>query len=493
MSDFGFDAYALDDLDTSGQPHPLEIARDLIANGKPRAALELLGAHHEQMVDDLEYLLVCSAAWWANGDTLRAQQALQGAARLAPEDPRPLQGLGELLADRGEHDKAKLVLARAHALELQANETEESLDGTGPETEDDLIAFAERREQKTQVPLTPRQVLLGLVALLGFAGVIAGIVLLTSPRKVASPPRGSAPPTAATLVEGRAPLGQVDEPEERVAADSVKQPSGPDKVASPPGGSAPSTTVTLVEEGAPPELVDEMVEEVVAADSVEQPSEPRKVASPPRGSAPPASAPRKAASAPRNVALPPRGSAPAESRPRKVASQPSEDPPSDAVVRAELTSMDPKQLTVRADKLYEQGHTGLAAGYYRRALEIDPDYAPALVGHGRSILRAKKYADAMENATRALQLARGVDARPGLEASAIYQIGRVHYERGERDAARRLFRQSISLPGAPPVAWFYLGEALASDNSPAARQAYEKYLELVPEGHVADRARRAIQ
>ena len=66
--------------------------------------------------------------------------------------------------------------------------------------------------------------------------------------------------------------------------------------------------------------------------------------------------------------------------------------------------MDPKQLTFRADKLYAQDHTVLAASYYRRALEIDPDYAPALVGNGRSILRAKKYADAMKNATRALQL-----------------------------------------------------------------------------------------
>ncbi len=155
--------------------------------------------------------------------------------------------------------------------------------------------------------------------------------------------------------------------------------------------------------------------------------------------------------------------------------------------------MDPKQLTARADALYAEGHTGIAASYYRRALEIDPDYAPALVGIGHSILRAKKYADAMRNATRALQLARGVDARPGLEAAAIYQVGRVHYERGERDAARRLFRQSISLPGTPPEAWFYLGEALSSDNSPAAREAYEKYLELVPKGNLPDRARRAIQ
>jgi tetratricopeptide (TPR) repeat protein len=163
------------------------------------------------------------------------------------------------------------------------------------------------------------------------------------------------------------------------------------------------------------------------------------------------------------------------------------------VIEKELSSMDAPALTRRADELFAQGHTGVAASYYRRALELDPDYAPALVGIGRGILRAEKYADAMENATRALQHARGVDARPGLEAEAIYQMARVHLHQGELDAARRLFRQSISLPGTPSAAWFYLGEALWTDNSPAAREAYQRYLELVPTGHLADRARRAIR
>ncbi|MGB8329720.1 MAG: tetratricopeptide repeat protein, partial [Polyangiales bacterium] len=167
--------------------------------------------------------------------------------------------------------------------------------------------------------------------------------------------------------------------------------------------------------------------------------------------------------------------------------------PDGAVVQAGLASNDPEELTARAEVLQARGQTAAAANYYRRALDIDPDYAPALVGMGDSFLRAKKYPDAMKNATRALQLARGVDARPGLEAAAIYQLARVHYERGERDAARNLFRQSISLRGTPAEAWFYLGEALSSDNSPAAREAYEKYLKLVPNGNLADRARRAIQ
>jgi tetratricopeptide (TPR) repeat protein len=462
VSDFGFDASALDDLETSGQPHPLEIARDLIATGRPRHALDLLSAHHAQLDHDPEYLLLCSAAWWADGDTLRAQQALQGAARLAPEDPRPLQGLGELLAERGEQDKAELLWAKARLLEVQARESDLPLEEMGPAADEDLIAFAEQRERKTQGALTPRRVLFALVGLLVLALLIAGIVRVTSPREISSPSTNSAPSKTDTLVEEPAASEPAAELVELPAVVDVEKPEEPIFFET----TEPPTS-------APPEL---------AAQKAPDPPKPQEV----DGKAAAPVTPRKATPARRRSGAT-RSSAPG------TAATAIPEPPSDAVVRAELTSMDPRELTTRADKLYAQGHSALAAGYYRRALEIDPDYAPALVGMGQGILRAKKYSDAMKNATRALQLARGVDARPGLEAAAIYQMGRVHYERGERDAARRLFRQSISLPSAPPEAWFYLGEALSSDNSPVARQAYEKYLELVPRGTLSDRARRAIQ
>jgi tetratricopeptide (TPR) repeat protein len=462
VSDFGFDAHALDDLDTSGQPHPLEIARDLIATGRPRDALDLLSAHHAELDHDPEYLLLCSAAWWADGDTLRAQQALQGAARLAPEDPRPLQGLGELLAERGEHDKAELLWAKARLLEVQTRESDLPLEEMGPGADEDLIAFAEQRERKTQGALTPRQVIFALVGFLVLALLIAGIVLVTSPREVPSPSTVSVPSKTDTLVEQ--PVASVPAAE-LAALPAVVEVDKPE---------APIVVETMEPPAAAlPEL---------AAEKGPDPPKPPEV----DGKAAAPVTPRKAAPARRRPGAT-RSSAPSAAAP------PIPEPPSDDVVRAELISMDPRELTTRADKLYAQGHSALAAVYYRRALEIDPDYAPALVGMGRGILRAKKYPDAMKNATRALQLARGVDARPGLEAAAIYQMGRVHYERGERDAARRLFRQSISLPSAPPEAWFYLGEALSSDNSPAARHAYEKYLELVPSGSLSDRARRAIQ
>ena len=436
MSDFGFDAYALDDAEPIGHPHPLEIARDLIEAGKPHAALEMLSLHHEEGADDAEYLLLCSAAWRADGDTLRAQQALMGAARLAPEDPRPLMGLGELLAERGEHDKAARVLDRARALEDVAAHEEEVPGAMGPEAGDDLIAYAEQWERGHQSAFTPRQVLFAVAALGGVALLITGIATLTSTAD-------EAPAVPAEEVSTE-PIAI-----EPVEAELIREPlREPDAVVAPPI--------------AEPEVTAE-----VPAPEPEPEVEPKPAA--------PVSKPhRKSTSS------------------RRVAPTPTPEPKA-AVVQAELASLDARQLTARADVLYVQGHTGVSAGYYRRALELDPDYAPALVGMGRSILRAKKYSEAMRNASRALQLARGVDARPGLEAAAIYQMGRVHYERGERDAARRLFRQSISLPGTPPEAWFYLGEALSSDNSPAARDAYERYLELVTEGPLAERARRAIR
>jgi Flp pilus assembly protein TadD len=475
VSDFGFDAYALDDLDTSGQPDPLEIAHDLIADGKPRAALDLLGDHHDRLGGDPEYLLLCSAAWWACGDTLRARQALQGAARLAPDDPRPLQGLAELLATDGEPDKAELLFAKARALESRVSVIEEPPEDMDAANEEDLIAFAERRERTAQAALTPKQILFGVAAISLVALLIAGIAVLTSP------------PTEAELDEVE-PASEAAMPQ--IESGATKDSPIPELLEEPE--QQPKLEPLAV---APIEPKGEALDAIQPEDARATPIEPPAGVAAPDAPAP--LVPKKPSRKPVTARRP--------SRPEPVtpttkstsapapATAATSEPPSKTVVQSELETMDPSALTARADKLYAQGHSGLATSYYRRALEIDPDYAPALVGMGRSILRAKKYSEAMSNATRALHLARGVDARPGLEATAIYQMGRVHYERGERDAARRLFRQAISLPGAPAEAWFYLGEALSSDNSPAARQAYEKYLDRVSTGHLADRARRAIQ
>jgi tetratricopeptide (TPR) repeat protein len=469
VSDFGFDAYELDDVDAGGDSHPLEIARDLIAMGKARSALEVLSLHHHELFGDPEYLLLCSEAWRATGDVLRAQQALLGAARLVPDDPRPLQWLGELLGELGEHAKAERVLAKARSL-ASAGEPAEPIDDPAP---DDLIAFAEQRERSNRAALNPRQILLVVAALSSVALLVSGILFLASPHpgeplapssptaRVVSPPAASVPSEAAPLVEALSPTSIAEQ-----QVEDLSETEG-DSSASSPAPLAAPVTPAATESPEPSPRTPATIAVVRAARATATPETRARKAAPVRA---------------RRVAPPPPESAPA-----------ADSEPDEEVIRAELASATPAQLTTRADALDTQGQTALAAVYYRRALEIDPDYAPALVGIGSSILRAKKYSEAMRNATRALQLARGVDARPGLEAAAIYQLGRLHFERGDRDAARRLLRQSISLPGAPAEAWFYLGEALSSDNSPAAREAYEKYLELEPQGNLADRARRAIQ
>lgn len=460
MSDFGFDAHALDEADTAGGPHPLEIARDLIARGKALAALQLLSGHHDEMADDPDYLLVCSEAWCAEGDELRAQQALLGAARLAPEDPRPLLWLGELLSELGEHAKAERVMAKARALSNRPSWAAVSEDDEASGADDDLIAFAERQERRAQSAMSPKHLALGVAALALVGLTVAGIARLTSgPVEPSLPPPATAPEIA---VE--------PQPEPHIATEIAPavghaevEPEPPVSIGEAPLDLLPPSILRATEHAtsdAPGSSRITDVPETAAAVRKAPPSAPRETAS----------------STTRNADRPSRDA----------------EPPA-SVVQAELASMNPEELTMRGDALYARGHSGLAAIYYRRALELDPDYAPALVGAGRGTLRAKKYSEAMRSATRALALARGVDARPGLEAAALYQMGRVKFEQGERDAARQLFRQSISLPGAPPQAWFYLGEALASDNSPVAREAYERYLELVPQGHLADRARRAIQ
>jgi len=443
VSDFGFDAYALDDLDPTGEPPSLEVARDLILTGKPRSALEILAEYHKRLADDPDYLMLCGEAWGAAGDAPRAQHAFLGAIRVAPKDPRPLRLLGDLLVERGEGARARRAFGKARRLELaEASGTEQFEEADIP---DDLIAAAEREERTRQTPVNPRQLFLVVAVILGIGLLMSGIALLVTPAPPVAKEPSTAPVVATPTLEVEiATPTQKPLPAEPATVQVVRDPT--------------AVTVETASVTAP-----------VVVRSTQASSQPTPPVAP------------RATKRPRPS--PPPG--------KKVESPPV---PTEVDLDAELAaSTDAAALTRRADSLSARAEPASAAQFYRRALEIDPDYAPALVGIGRSLLRAEKYAEAMRNATRALELARGVDARPGLEAEALYQMGRVHHQRGEEDAARRLLRQSISLPRVPAEAWFYLGESLSEDNSPAARDAYEQYLERKPSGHLSDRARRAIQ
>jgi hypothetical protein len=83
---------------------------------------------------------------------------------------------------------------------------------------------------------------------------------------------------------------------------------------------------------------------------------------------------------------------------------------------------------------------------------------------------------------------------PRLLAELRTLEGRAHLQRGRRneDEARAALRAATEIDAVPGEAWFFLGEALSGENAPEARAAYERYLELEPEGPYAKRAQRAI-
>lgn len=407
-------------------PNPLATVASMIEEGQPTSALDLLAAIHDRFAGEPDYLLLCARAWRDVGDPLRSQHALLGAIRVAPDDPRPLSFLAELLLERGELDRARRVLDKADALspfneriaELrrrsdglsvlrQSTSTgdRESFLPSGGGLSQDLIALAEQEEKIRPAapalsrPRSSRGARSKLTVVIGVV-VICSIGLWAALQLWTGTTSGPGPKPA---TEAAAPAAQAE------------------RLDSP--GAMPSS-----------------------------------LPQPPIAEAPPLRSP-------------------------SIAEPPATSPASSKAAR----------LVVRADRFYEVGEKARAATLYRRAMRLDPDYGPALVGVGRSLLHAKKYDQALVVASRVLQERDEATRSPEVQAGALYQVGRIHHERGDRVAARRILRESTAFAEAPHEAWFYLGETLSRENSPAARSAYERYLSLVPHGPLSSRARRAIR
>ncbi|MEM6957721.1 MAG: tetratricopeptide repeat protein, partial [Myxococcota bacterium] len=159
-----------------------------------------------------------------------------------------------------------------------------------------------------------------------------------------------------------------------------------------------------------------------------------------------------------------------------------------------------EQEEVSTDTLALYGEALTAAGAQRaasevfdRALDQDDFHPEALIGMAQVLFRGEKYRDALsllDDARRALE--RRVRA-PSVRARMMLVRGRIHLERDDGADAREVLREAAELPGAPAEVHFYLGEALSSHNTPQATVAYQRYLELAPEGALARRARRAIE
>lgn len=159
----------------------------------------------------------------------------------------------------------------------------------------------------------------------------------------------------------------------------------------------------------------------------------------------------------------------------------------------DLDRRTPLQLAVIGDVLHAVGEVNVAAGAYELALAQAPNSLPALVGRAEIHLRAERSDDAIALLERARAQADGASAY--LRARLLTALGHAFMQRdreGDRELSADALRQALSLPNPPVEAHFWLGESQAARRTPEATAAYTRYLELLPKGRYAARAKRAL-
>ena len=161
------------------------------------------------------------------------------------------------------------------------------------------------------------------------------------------------------------------------------------------------------------------------------------------------------------------------------------------LAEAEGATTDSRALYADALRMAGQGQA--AAELYEGVLAADEGHPEALLGYAEVLLRGDKAREAERIVARAESALEERIRPPAARARMLTLRGRVALEQRDERAATTALRAATEMPSAPAEAHFYLGEALAGRDSPAAREAYQKYLELAPEGPLAGRARRATR
>jgi len=133
-----------------------------------------------------------------------------------------------------------------------------------------------------------------------------------------------------------------------------------------------------------------------------------------------------------------------------------------------------------------------AARAYAASSDRDEDYPEAILGRAEMAVRGRRSSEGLYLLDR---LDRALEANPrppAFHLRARLLRARAHLL-GRRVAdARQLLRAIVDDPRAPPEAWFHLATAEIGHSYRGAVEAYERYLELAPDGYYAVRARRAL-
>ncbi|MBX9602229.1 MAG: tetratricopeptide repeat protein [Bryobacteraceae bacterium] len=143
------------------------------------------------------------------------------------------------------------------------------------------------------------------------------------------------------------------------------------------------------------------------------------------------------------------------------------------------------------DELYQKG---IAA--FQKAVELKPDDAAYHNNFGLMLARAKKIPEAQAELTKAAQ----VD--PASAGKYYYNLGAVLVNTGQQEAAGEAFKKAIEVDPNYAEAHYQLGIILVgkatTDASgkitppPGTVEAFQKYLELAPEGPNAEGAKAMI-
>lgn len=133
---------------------------------------------------------------------------------------------------------------------------------------------------------------------------------------------------------------------------------------------------------------------------------------------------------------------------------------------------------------------------YQKALEIKPDEAAYHNNYALALARAKKFEEAQAELTKAAQI------DPANAGRYFYNLGALLVNSGQNQAAVEAFKKAIEADPNYADAHYQYGVSLMADAKftpdgkviapPGAKEAFEKYLQLRPDGQFAEAAKGMI-
>lgn len=145
----------------------------------------------------------------------------------------------------------------------------------------------------------------------------------------------------------------------------------------------------------------------------------------------------------------------------------------------QATTLDPTVAIYRnvLGVVYLQlGRPDLALPEFRRAIELDDDYAEAHLNHGTALAAMERWAEAVTEYERAMK-----SARLYTPDTAYNNLGVALYHLGRLPEAEQALRFAINLNQKLPTAYYYLGLIhLANNRKDEAKQSFRHTRELAP-------------